>query len=78
MGGFGILLKEKKMIRNFKENCNVYADMHLPDDKKVSILATVQNINILENNTVNIGCRIVDIDALSEVYYEEYINSLAF
>lgn len=76
--GFGIIINDKKLIRSFKEGCNVYLDMLLPGDKKVSILASVKNINILENRTINIGFQIVDIDALSEVYYEEYIDSIAF
>ncbi len=74
--GLGIVFKERKFIRYFKEKCLVYFDMIFPGNKKASILATVRNISLLENKIIKIGCEIKEMDALSEVIYEEYIESL--
>ena len=74
--GLGIVFRERRYIRYFKENNYVYFDIILPAGKKASCLAMVKNIGILENKIIKIGCEIKEIDALSEVNYEEYLESL--
>ncbi len=75
--GFGIVFKDRKFIRYFKEDCHVYLDVLLPDNKRASILSVVKNITILENKVIRVGFQIDDIDALSEVHYEEYVESFS-
>jgi hypothetical protein len=74
--GLGIVFKEKKHIRYFKENNLVYFDILLPGKKIASILALVRNITIFENTIIKVGCSIEEIDALSEVNYDEFLESL--
>jgi hypothetical protein len=74
--GLGIVFKERKYIRYFKENNLVYFDILLPEKKVASVLAIVRNIALLDNNIIMIGCSIEEIDALSEVNYDEFLESL--
>jgi hypothetical protein len=74
--GLGIVFKERRFIRYFKENSYVYLDIMLPDNKKASCLAVVKNIGILENKIIKIGCEIRELDALGEVNYEEFLSTL--
>ncbi len=75
--GFGITIKERKFIRYFKLNSQISLDMILPENKKASILATVKNIAPGQNNSIKIGFFIEDIDALSEVHYTEFFDSVS-
>ncbi len=74
--GLGIVFKERRFIRFFKENSLVYFDVMLPDNKKSSVLANVRNIGIMESKIIKIGCEIKELDSLGEVNYEEYLKSL--
>ncbi len=74
--GLGIVFKERKNIRYFKENNLVFFDILLPEKKVASVLAIVRNITLSENNVIQIGCSIEEIDALSEVNYDEFLESL--
>ena len=74
--GIGIVFKDRKHIRYFKENNLVHFDILLPENKTASIMAIVRNITLFENNIIMVGCSIEEIDALSEVNYEEFIESL--
>ena len=74
--GLGIVFKERKFIRFFKEGCLVYFDFILPENKKASILAIVRHIALLENKIIKVGCEIKDIDALSEVNFDEFLASV--
>lgn len=73
--GLSMAFRERKFIRYFKERCLVYFDIMLPDDKKASIQAEVRNIVLLENKIIKVGCEIKEMDAISEVNYEEFIES---
>ena len=74
--GIGIVFKERRFIRFFKENSLVYFDIMLPDNKKSSCLAVVRHIDILESKIIKIGCEIREFDSLGEVNYEEYLRSI--
>ena len=74
--GIGVVFKDKRFFRYFEENSLVYFDLLLPDNKKVNILSIVQNISAMGTNAFKIGCEIKDIDALSEVYYDEFLESI--
>lgn len=73
--GFGIVFNEKKFIRYFKEGSSVYLDMNFPDQKNASILATVKHITYTSKH-IAIGFLIDEIDALSEVNYDNFLESL--
>lgn len=73
--GFGIVFNEKKYLRYFKENSSIYADINFPDQKKASILATVKHISFLAKH-ISVGFIIDEINALSEVNYDHYLESL--
>jgi hypothetical protein len=74
--GFGIVFNEKKFIRYFKEGSKVYLDMNFPDQTNASILATVKHITY-KTKHIAIGFIIDEIDALSEVNYDNFLKSLA-
>ncbi|HNU92743.1 MAG TPA: hypothetical protein PKO25_12800 [Spirochaetota bacterium] len=74
--GVGIVFKERRFIRYFKENSYVYFDLNLPANKKASCFAVIRNIGILENKIIKVGCELRELDALSEVNYDEYLESI--
>lgn len=74
--GLSVVFKERKFIRYFKERSLVYFDLIFPENKKASILAVVRNITLLENKIIKIGCEVKETDALSEVNYDEFLESL--
>ncbi|MBN2040703.1 MAG: hypothetical protein JW864_11705 [Spirochaetes bacterium] len=73
--GLGIVFRERKFIRYFKENNYIYFDLLLPNEKTAAILAIVRNITLMDNKIILIGCSIEEMDALSEVNYEEFLDS---
>lgn len=73
--GLGVVFKDRMFIRYFKERCQVFFDLMLPDAKKANIHAEVRNIILMENKIIKIGCEIKEMDALSEVNYEEFLDS---
>lgn len=74
--GFGIVFKERKYIRYFKDRSLVYCDMMLPGNKRISMLSVVSDIKILPNKTITVGFEIREMDALGEVSYDEYVQSI--
>jgi len=74
--GFAVTINERRLIRYFKEESHVSLDMILPGQKKASILAEVRYINSQTNKTIKIGFKIIDIDALSEINFDEFLQSL--
>ena len=74
--GFAVTINERRLIRYFKEESHVSLEMILPGQKKASILAEVRYINSQANKTIKIGFKILDIDALSEINFEEFLESL--
>ncbi len=74
--GLGIIFKDRKYIKYFKTDSLIYFDLFLPNNLKANILGYVKNISFAKNNYIKIGCEIHDIDALSEVYYDEFLEEL--
>ncbi len=74
--GIGVVFKERKIARLFKKGSLVSFEMMLPSQKKVILGAVVRNINFLENGIIKAGFEIRLIDALSEVHYEEFLETL--
>ena len=73
--GLAVVFKDRMLIRYFKERCQAFFDLMLPEGKKASIHAEVRNIALLENKIIKIGCEIKEMDAISEVNYEEFLDS---
>lgn len=74
--GLGIVFKERKIARLFKKGSLVSFEMMLPTKKKVIMGAIVRNVSFLENSIIKAGFEIRLIDALSEVHYEEFLETL--
>ncbi len=73
--GIGIIFKDKKCFKYFSEDQLLYFDLLLPDNKKVNVLSQVRNV-LIKGNHYQVGCKIIDIDALSEVHFDEYLQSI--
>lgn len=76
MSGLGIFFKEKVLIKHFKENSLIIFTIFLPDKKQAIMLCEVKNIALIKNYVYRIGCEILNIEALGEVYYSEYVEGL--
>jgi hypothetical protein len=74
MSGLGIFFKEKVLIKHFKESSLIIFSIFLPDKKQATMLCIVRNISLIKNNIYRIGCEILNIEALGEVYYSEYLE----
>ncbi len=74
--GLGVVFKDRRIARLFKKGSLVSFEMLLPTQKKVIIGAIVRNVSFLENSIIKAGFEIHVIDALSEVHYEEFIDTL--
>ena len=76
MSGMGIFFKEKMLIKHFKENSLVIFTIYLPDKKQATVLCEVKNIALIKNYVYRIGCEILNIESLGEVYYSEYLEGI--
>ena len=76
-GGIGIVFKDRKYIRFFKENGTVSFDLTLPNGSIVLISATVKNIVLQENKVIKVGCAIRQIDPKGKSQYDTFISSHA-
>jgi hypothetical protein len=74
--GFSIAFRERKFIRYFKENSTMTLDMILANDKKAGIYTAIRHITTRDNKIINIGFEILEMDALGEVSYEEFLESV--
>ena len=74
-GGLSIVFRERRMVSNFIQGSLACFDMMLPTRKKATIGATVRNVQFLENSVIKVGMEITYIDAISEVNYDEFLDS---
>lgn len=74
MSGLGIFFKDRVLIKHFKENSLIVFSIFLPEKKQATMLCEVKNIAIIKNYVYRIGCQILNIEALGEVYYSEYLE----
>lgn len=75
-GGLSVVFKERRQIRFFRQDSLVTGEIILPTSKKATIGAIVRNITFLDNGIIKAGMQIVNMDAISEVNYEEYLESI--
>lgn len=75
MSGLGIFFKEKVLIKHFKEKSLIIFTVYLPEKKQATVLCEVKNIALIKNYVYRIGCEILNIESLGEVYYSEYLEA---
>ncbi|MCP4131086.1 MAG: hypothetical protein GY754_08910 [bacterium] len=74
--GLGIRFRNRSLIKFFKEDSYVQLNVQLAENKKTPMLIVVRNINILSGGVIKVGCEIVNIDALGEVYFDEFLEKM--
>ena len=74
--GLGIVFRERRVARYFKQNGFVSFEIKLPTGKKVIVGAIVRNVIFQESGIIKAGFEITVLDAMSEVFYEEYLDML--
>lgn len=75
MTGFGVVFKERSLIKYFKENSCFIMTAFLPGNKSSTALSQVKNISIMKNGIYRVGCSIMNFDPIGEVNYMEYLES---
>lgn len=73
--GLGVVFKDRKIIRYFKENSVVIFSLVLPGNKAVSMMSIVRHIDILENKVIKIGFEIMEVDEFTRDLFNEFIKS---
>ncbi|MBN1532623.1 MAG: hypothetical protein JXA20_08175 [Spirochaetes bacterium] len=74
--GLGVVFRDRRLTRYFRQGGLVSCDLMLPTNKKVMIGAVVRNMLFNDNGIIKVGFELKNIDALSQVNYEEYLESL--
>ncbi len=72
--GLGIVFKEKRMIKHFKDNSLIVFTVFLPEEKQATMLCIVRNISLIRNFIYRVGCEILNIESIGEVNYSEYLE----
>ncbi|MCP4135815.1 MAG: hypothetical protein GY754_32910 [bacterium] len=75
-GGMGIVFKERVLIKHFKVDSYIHFILYLPNNQHASVLCIVRNINLMDKSFYKVGCEIINIDAIGEVAYFEFLDSL--
>ncbi|MFC1669107.1 hypothetical protein ACFL20_01845 [Spirochaetota bacterium] len=73
--GLGIVFKERSLIKHFKDGSYIFFNIFMPDNKTVSVVCIIRNINFIKNSIFKVGCELIEMDALGETYYDELIES---
>jgi len=73
--GFAVAFKERKFIRYFKKGSTMAVDMILPGEKKAALFTVVRHITTKDNKIILVGFEILDIDAIGEVDYDEFLKT---
>ncbi len=74
--GLGIVFKERRLLKYFMKNSQVILDMELPDGHRVGMGVMVRNTVFNDGGFIKVGMEIINIDALSEVIYDEFLESM--
>lgn len=74
--GLAVVFKERKQLRYFMKDSHVVIDMMLPDARKVTMGVLVSNTIFNESGVIKVGLEITNIDAISEVNFEEFLDSM--
>ena len=74
--GIGIVFKDRRLTRFFKQGSVVSLDMVLPNQNKVIMGVIIKNTSFLDNGIIKVGAQIIHFDALSEVNFDEFLGSI--
>jgi hypothetical protein len=72
-GGIGIVFRDRKFVRFFKEKRTASFDLILSNGSIVAIAAIVKNIALLDSKIIKVGCEIRSVDESCKAEYEEYL-----
>ncbi len=75
-GGLGIVFRDRRQLRYFMKDAQVALDLNLPDSNKVTMGVTVRNTIFNDGGTIRVGFEVTSIDAISEVNYDEFLETL--
>lgn len=74
--GLGIVFRERRLLRYFSKDTRLILELTLPDGNKVNMRVIVRNTIFNENGIIKVGLEILDIDAISEVNYDEFLETM--
>jgi hypothetical protein len=74
--GLGIVFKDRRLLRYFVKDSRLILEMVLPDQNKVTVMAIVRNTIFHDSGSIKVGFEISNIDAISEVNFDEYLQTL--
>jgi hypothetical protein len=74
--GLGIVFKDRRLLRFFMKDSHVFLELNLPDSNKAVMVVVVRNTVFTEGGTIKIGLEIKNIDAISEVNYDELLQTI--
>jgi hypothetical protein len=74
--GLGIVFKDRRLMRYFIKDTQVVIELNLPDSNKATMGVTVRNTIFNDSGTIRVGFEITTIDAISEVNYDEFLETL--
>lgn len=73
--GLSVFFTQRNLIKYFKNDGYQFFHINLPGNKVVPVYTVTRNITIIENKIYRIGCEILDMDAIGETHYDEYVNT---
>lgn len=74
-GGIGIVFRDRKYVRYFKEKRTASFDLLLGDGAQIPMSVIVRNISLLENKIIKVGCALKTVDEEHRAAYDAYIAS---
>lgn len=73
--GLGIVFKDRRLLRYFVKDAQVIIELTLPGDNRAAMVVAVRNTTFNDGGTIRVGFEITRIDAISEVNYDEYLDT---
>lgn len=74
--GLGIVFKDRRQLRYFVKDNRLVLEMNLPGSNKVTMTVIVRNTIFQESGSIKVGLEISNIDAISEVNYDEFLQDM--
>lgn len=76
MTGLGVVFRERIFIKHFREESLIIFTVYMPGSRTAVVMCEVKNITILKNGIYRVGCSILNFDAIGEVNYSDYLESM--
>jgi hypothetical protein len=71
--GIGLVFRDRKYIRFFKEKNLAYFDLILGGGQIIKMSTVIKNIVLMENKIIKVGCATREIDPECQKPFEEYL-----